>query len=199
MKAEQNELLTRIGPGTPCGTLLRQYWQPVALLDEFDPLLEPRMAQRPMKAVRLMGQDLVLFKDDQDRWGLIDRDCPHRGADLAFGRHEGDGVRCPFHGWKFDVSGQCLETPGEPVGSKLCERVKQRSYPVTEQSGVLFAWLGEEDQAPPFPKFDCFAAPSSHVFAFKGMWQCNWLQAFEVGIDPSHTSFLHRLDRKSVV
>jgi len=192
MKAEQNELLTRIGPGTPCGSLLRQYWQPVALLDEFDPLLEPRMAERPMKAVRLMGQDLVLFKDDQDRWGLIDRDCPHRGADLAFGRHEGDGVRCPFHGWKFDVSGQCLETPGEPVGSKLCERVKQRSYPVMEQSGVLFAWMGEEGKAPPFPKFDCFAAPSSHVFAFKGMWQCNWLQAFEVGIDPSHTSFLHR-------
>jgi phenylpropionate dioxygenase-like ring-hydroxylating dioxygenase large terminal subunit len=192
MKAEQNELLTRIGPGTPCGSLLRQYWQPVALLDEFDPLLEPRMAERPMKAVRLMGQDLVLFKDDQNRWGLIDRDCPHRGADLAFGRHEGDGVRCPFHGWKFDVSGQCLETPGEPVGSKLCERVKQRSYPVIEQSGVLFAWMGEEGKAPPFPQFDCFVAPSSHVFAFKGMWQCNWLQAFEVGIDPSHTSFLHR-------
>lgn len=192
MKAEQNELLTRIGPDTPCGTLLRQYWQPVALLDEFDPLLESRMAKRPMKAVRLMGQDLVLFKDDQDRWGLIDRDCPHRGADLAFGRHEGDGVRCPFHGWKFDVSGQCLDTPGEPVGSKLCERVKQSSYPVMEQSGVLFAWMGEEGKAPPFPQFDCFDAPSSHVFAFKGMWQCNWLQAFEVGIDPSHTSFLHR-------
>ena len=192
MKAEQNELLTRIGPGTPCGTLMRQYWQPVALLDEFDPVQEPRMAERPMKALRLMGQDVVLFKDDQGRWGLIDRDCPHRGADLAFGRHEGDGVRCPFHGWKFDVTGQCLDTPGEPAGSKLCERVKQRSYPVLEKSGVLFAWMGEEGKAPPFPNFDCFTAPSSHVFAFKGMWQCNWLQAFEVGIDPAHTSFLHR-------
>ena len=144
MKAEQNELLTRIGPGTPCGAVLRQYWQPVALLDEFDPLLEPRMAERPMKAVRLMGQDLVLFKNEKGHWGLIDRDCPHRGADLAFGRHEGDGIRCPFHGWKFDVTGQCIETPGEPAGSKLCERVKQRSYPVLEKSGVLFAWLGEE-------------------------------------------------------
>jgi phenylpropionate dioxygenase-like ring-hydroxylating dioxygenase large terminal subunit len=192
MKAEQNELLTRIGPGTPCGTLMRQYWQPVALLDEFDPAQETRMADRPMKALRLMGQDLVLFKDDQGRWGLIDRDCPHRGADLAFGRYEGDGVRCPFHGWKFDVTGQCLDTPGEPAGSKLCERVKQRSYPVLEKSGVLFAWMGEEGKAPPFPNFDCFTAPSSHVFAFKGMWQCNWLQAFEVGIDPAHTSFLHR-------
>ncbi len=192
MKAEQNELLTRIGLGTPCGSLIRQYWQPVALLDEFDPALEPSMKLRPMKAVRLLGQDLVLFKDDQGRWGLIDRDCPHRGADLAFGRHEGDGIRCPFHGWKFDATGQCLETPAEPAGSKLCERVKQRSYEVLEKSGVLFAWMGEEGKAPKFPNFDCFAAPSTHVFAFKGMWQCNWLQAFEVGIDPAHTSFLHR-------
>jgi phthalate 4,5-dioxygenase oxygenase subunit len=192
MKVEQNELLTRIGLGTPCGAMMRQYWQPVALLDEFDPVLEPSMAERPLKAVRLMGQELVLFKNDQGSWGLIDRDCPHRGADLAFGRYEGDGVRCPFHGWKFDATGQCLDTPGEPAGSKLCERVKQRSYPVIEKSGVLFAWMGAEGKAPPFPNFDCFAAPSSHVFAFKGMWQCNWLQAFEVGIDPAHTSFLHR-------
>jgi len=192
MKTEQNTLLTRIGPGTPCGAVLRSYWQPVALADEFDPALEPGMALRPMKAVRVLGQDLILFKDDRGRWGLLDRDCPHRGADLSFGRHEGDGVRCPFHGWKFDAQGRCLETPAEPVGSKLCERVQQRSYPVTERSGVLFAWLGEPGAEPPFPKFDCFAAPGTHVFAFKGMWQCNWLQAFEVGIDPAHTSFLHR-------
>ena len=192
MKAEQNELLTRIGPGTACGALLRQYWQPVALVDEFDATLDPEMGRRPVKAVRLLGQDLVLFKDDQGQWGLLDRDCPHRNADLAFGRHEGDGLRCPFHGWKFDVTGRCLETPAEPIGSKLCERIKQRNYPVLEKAGVLFAWMGDEGKAPPFPQFDCFAAPSSHVFAFKGMWQCNWLQAFEVGIDPAHTSFLHR-------
>ena len=192
MNANQNELLTRIGPETPCGKLLRHYWQPVALVEEFDPAIQSGMAERPMKAVRLLGQDLVLFKDDQERWGLIDRDCPHRGADLAFGRHEGNGIRCSFHGWKFDATGQCIETPGEPADSKLCERIKQRSYPVIEKSGVLFAWMGEENKAPPFPNFDCFAAPSSHVFAYKGMWQCNWLQAFEVGIDPVHTSFLHR-------
>ena len=192
MKAEQNELLTRIGPGTACGALLRQYWQPVALVDEFDATLDPEMGRRPVKPVRLLGQDLVLFKDDQGRWGLLDRDCAHRNADLAFGRHEGDGLRCPFHGWKFDATGRCLETPAEPTGSKLCDRVKQRNYPVIEQGGVLFAWMGDEGRAPPFPHFDCFAAPSTHVFAFKGMWQCNWLQAFEVGIDPAHTSFLHR-------
>ncbi len=192
MHAEQNERITRIGPGTPCGALMRHYWQPVALVDEFDPRLDARMAQRPLKAVRVLGQDFILFKDEQVRWGLLDRDCPHRNADLSFARHEGDGVRCPFHGWKFDATGRCLETPGEPVGSRLCERVQQRAYPVIERSGVLFAWLGETDQAPPFPAFDCFAAPGTHTFAYKGMWQCNWLQAFEVGLDPVHTSFLHR-------
>ena len=193
MKAEQNELLTRIGPGTACGAVLRSYWQPVALVDEFDPALDPRLANRPVKAVRALGQDLVLFKDQAGRWGLLDRDCPHRNADLSFGRHEGDGLRCPFHGWKFDTAGKCLDTPAEPAGSKLCERVRQRSYPVLEKSGILFAWLGDEGSVPPpFPRFDCFEAPSSHTFAFKGMWQCNWLQAFEVGIDPAHPSFLHR-------
>lgn len=192
MKSEQNELITRIGPGTACGAVLRRYWQPVALVDEFDSRLDPRMAQRPLKAVRVLGQDLVLFRDAAGKWGLLDRDCPHRGADLAFGRHEGDGVRCPFHGWKFDATGRCLETPAEPTGSKLCERVKQRSYPVLEKSGVLFGWFGE-GEAPPFPDgFDCFAAPATHTFAFKGLWHCNWLQAFEVGIDPAHPSFLHR-------
>jgi phthalate 4,5-dioxygenase oxygenase subunit len=193
MHADQNELLTRIGPGTACGELMRRYWQPAALLDEFDPALDPRMAQRPVKAVRLLGQDLVLFRDANGRFGLLDRNCPHRGADLAFGRHEPDGLRCPFHGWKFAPDGRCLETPAEPAGSTLCQRIRQRSYPVRVQSGVVFAWLGPEGEAPPaLPAFDCFVAPSSHSFAFKGLWRCNWLQAFEVGIDPAHPSFLHR-------
>ncbi|MBI2768416.1 MAG: Rieske 2Fe-2S domain-containing protein [Burkholderiales bacterium] len=193
MKADQNELVTRTGPDTPCGALLRSYWQPVALVDEFNPALDARMQDRPVKAVRVMGQDFVLFRDAQGAWGLLDRDCPHRGADLSFGRNEGDGLRCPFHGWKFDVAGRCLDTPAEPAGSKLCDRVRQRSYPVLEKSGILFAWLGEADKAPPpFPAFDCFAAPGSHTFAFKGLWNANWLQCFEVGIDPAHPSFLHR-------
>jgi phthalate 4,5-dioxygenase len=192
MKTEQNELITRVGPGTPCGALLRRYWQPIALLDEFDPALDPAMENRPVKAVRVLGQDLVLFRDARGAWGLLDRDCPHRGADLSFGRNEGDGLRCPFHGWKFDVNGVCLDTPAEPAGSKLCERVRQRSYPVLERSGILFAWLAQDASPPPFPEFDCFAAPSSHTFAFKGLWNSNWLQAFEVGIDPAHPSFLHR-------
>jgi phthalate 4,5-dioxygenase len=193
MKADLNERITRIGPGTPCGNLMRHYWQPVALLDEFDPVLDPRMASRPVKAVRLLGQDMVLFRDAHGQFALLDRDCPHRGADLSFGRYEGDGLRCPFHGWKFDTTGQCIETPAEPAGSKLCTRIKQRQYPLLQRSGVLFGWFGSEDQTPPpFPALDCFVAPDSHTFAFKGLWRCNWLQAFEVGIDPAHTSFLHR-------
>ena len=151
------------------------------------------MAQRPLKAVRLLGQDLVLFRDDAQRCGLLDRACPHRGADLAFARHEGGGMRCPFHGWKFAADGRCLETPAEPAGSTLCQRVRQRSYPVLERAGVLFAYLGPEGVPPPaLPAFDAFTAPASHSFAFKGLWHCNWLQAFEVGIDPAHPSFLHR-------
>ena len=193
MRAEQNERFTRIGQGTPCGEMLRHYWHPVALIDEFDPKLDPRMAIRPVKAVRLLGQNLVLFKNAQGDFGLLDRDCPHRGADLAYGRNEGDGLRCPFHGWKFDVNGQCLETPAEPKGSVLCTRIKQRNYPVQERSGILFAWMGSEGSTPPpLPAIDCFQAPGTHTFAFKGLWRCNWLQAFEVGIDPAHASFLHR-------
>ncbi len=201
MRAEQNELLTRIGPGTPCGQLMRHYWQPVALMDEFDAALDPAMALRPVKAVRVLGQDLVLFRDaprdgKPGEFGLLDRACPHRGADLSFGRREsagqGGGLRCPFHGWKFAPNGQCLETPAEPAGSRLCQGIRQRGYPVIEKAGVLFAWLGEPGSTPPpFPAFDCFKAPASHSFAFKGLWNCNWLQAFEVGIDPAHPSFLH--------
>jgi phenylpropionate dioxygenase-like ring-hydroxylating dioxygenase large terminal subunit len=193
MKAELNQRLTQVGPGTPGGELLRRYWQPVALLDEFDPALDPRMAKRPLKAVRVLGQNFILFRDENGQWGLLDRDCPHRGADLAFARHEGDGVRCPFHGWKFDASGQCLETPAEPKGSTLCTRIKQRSYPVQVRAGVVFGWFGPEGQTPPpMPKLDAFEAPASHSFAFKGLWHCNWLQSLEVGIDPAHTSYLHR-------
>ena len=193
MKADLNQLITRVGPGTPCGNLLRQYWQPVALLDEFDPALDARMGVRPVKPVRLLGQDLVLFRNADGAFGLLDRDCPHRGADWAFGRNEGDGLRCPFHGWKFDISGQCTQTPAEPQGSTLCTRIRQRSYPLLERAGVLFAWLGAEGATPPdLPALDCFTAPATHSFAFKGLWHCNWLQAFEVGIDPAHASFLHR-------
>jgi phthalate 4,5-dioxygenase len=195
MSAEQNQLLTRVDAGTPGGNLLRRYWQPIALVDEFDANISPEMALRPVKPVRLLGQDFVLFRDESGRFGLLDRDCPHRGADLSYGRREPEGLRCPFHGWMFDVNGKCLETPAEPAGSKLCERVTQRAYPVAEKNGLLFAYLGDQmntAELPAFAALDCFSAPSSHVFVFKGFLECNWLQALEVGIDPAHASFLHR-------
>jgi phthalate 4,5-dioxygenase len=184
MSSQQNERLTRIGQGTAAGTLMRMYWQPAALVDELPD-------DRPVKAVRLLGQDLVLFRDDAGRYGLLDRDCPHRGADLAYGRLEDGGLRCLFHGWLFDVDGACRETPAEPEGSTLCRHVRQRSYPVQERGGIVFAYLGT-GTPPAFPDFDCFVAPASHTFAFKGFLECNWLQALEVGIDPAHASYLHR-------
>ena len=184
MTNDQNRLMTQTGAGTPAGNLLRRYWQPAALSEEL-------AGKRPVRPVRLLGQDLVLFKDENGRLGLIDRDCPHRGADLAYGRLEGGGIRCLFHGWVFDVDGKCLETPAEPAGSRLCDRVSTTSYPVVERSGIIFAYLGD-GEPPAFPALDCFVAPDSHVFAFKGLIECNWLQALEVGIDPAHASFLHR-------
>ena len=184
MSQEQNDLVTRSGPKDPAGKLMRLYWQPAALVDELQ-------GPRPIKAVRLLGEDFVVFRDETGRYGLIDRHCPHRGADLAFGRLENGGLRCAFHGWLFDVQGNCLQTPAEPINSPLCQKLKQRAFPVVEKSGILWAYLGE-GEPPAFPDLDCFIAPEAYTFAFKGLIECNWLQALEVGIDPAHASFLHR-------
>jgi len=184
MTREQNELLTRVCSGAPAGQLLRRYWQPLALAEEL-------AGSRPVKPVRILGQDLVLFRGPDGRLGLLDRDCAHRGADLAFGRLEDGGLRCLFHGWLFDTDGKCLDTPGEPPESRICSRVRQRAYPVQERGGIVFAFLGE-GEPPALAALDCFIAPDSHVFAFKGYLDCNWLQAVEVGLDPAHASFLHR-------
>src|SRR5437868_6859281 len=184
LSAEQNDRITRIGPSTPAGELLRRYWQPAALVDELS-------GNRPIKPVRLLGEELVIFQDETGRYGLLGRACPHRGTDLAYGRLEDGGLRCAFHGWLFDVEGKCLQTPAEPEDSNLCRNIRHRAYPVVERNGILFAYLGA-GVPPEFPDFDCFVAPGSHTFAFKGMIDCNWLQSLEVGIDPAHTSFLHR-------
>src|ERR1700721_629235 len=165
MSQEQNDLITRTGPKDACGKLMRMYWQPAALVDELQ-------GPRPVKAVKLLGEDLVLFRNEQGRYGLIERHCAHRGADLAFGRLENGGMRCAFHGWLFDVSGQCLETPAEPKDSALERNIAQRASPGGGKRGIL--------------------APDAYSFSFKGHINCNWLQALEVGIEPSHASFLHR-------
>jgi phthalate 4,5-dioxygenase len=182
--AAQNERMTRTGPDTPAGTLMRRYWQPVALAEEL-------AGPRPVKTVRLMGEDFVLFRDAAGRLGLLDRHCPHRGADLAYGRLEDGGLRCAFHGWLFDVAGACLDTPAEPEGSVLKTRIRQRSHPTVERGGIIWAYPGA-GEPPAFAGFDCFVAPETHSFAFKGFIECNWLQALEVGIDPAHASYLHR-------
>jgi phenylpropionate dioxygenase-like ring-hydroxylating dioxygenase large terminal subunit len=192
LSREDNERLTRTDPGTPMGRMLRAYWQPAALVSEMT-------AERPVKAVRLLGEDLVLFRRDPDRdtgggaggWGLISRFCAHRGVDLSFGRLEDGGLRCLYHGWLYGPDGRCLEQPAEPAHSTFAAKIRIASYPCVERNGIVFAYLGAGDP-PPLPGYDCFTAPAEYTFAFKGLWECNWLQGVEGGIDPSHVSFLHR-------
>jgi nitrite reductase/ring-hydroxylating ferredoxin subunit len=181
MKPDQQLRLSRTGPGTDGGALLRHAWTPVALLDD----LPPVGAGYPMLPIRVMGQDLLLLRDALGRWGLLDRACPHRGTDLALGRHEGDGLRCALHGWKFDIDGHCLDIPGEPAGSTLCRRMRQRSYPVQVHAGMLFAWLGPADAQPDaMPPLACLAAPAAQAMPLRTLWQCHWLRALEIGLDP---------------
>ena len=184
LSRKQNEEITRVGAGTPCGEFMRRYWQPAALVEELPD-------ERPVKAVRLLGEELVLFRDEEGQYALMDRQCPHRGADLSYGRLEDGGLRCTFHGWLFDATGKCLEQPPEPIGSKYFQKVQQTAYPCVERNGIIFAYMGP-GRPPAFPDLDCFIAPEEYTFAFKGFVECNWLQVLEVGIDPSHASFLHR-------
>lgn len=188
MSQQDNDRITRIGPGTPAGKVLRSYWQPAALVSEMP-------TDRPVKAIRLLGEDLVLYGREDGGWGLIDRFCAHRGVDLAFGRLEDGGLRCLYHGWLYNEDGRCLDQPAEPETSRFGDKIRITNYPCEERNGIIFAYLGELDadgNPPPFPALDCFAAPDEYTFAFKGLWECNWLQGLEGGIDPSHVSFLHR-------
>jgi nitrite reductase/ring-hydroxylating ferredoxin subunit len=184
LSREDNERVTRTGPGTPCGGLMRAYWQPAALVSELP-------EDRPVKPVRLLGEDLVLFRNADGSYGQIGRYCSHRGVDLAYGRLENGGLRCLYHGWLYSRDGRCLEQPAEPEHSRFHAKIRHTSYPCEVRNGIVFAYLGGGDP-PPFPDYDCFTAPDDFTFAFKGLWECNWLQGVEGGIDPSHVSFLHR-------
>jgi phthalate 4,5-dioxygenase len=184
LSREDNLRVTQTGSSTPAGEMLRSFWQPAALVEELD-------ERRPSKPVRLLGEDLVLFRDDEGEYGLIGRMCAHRGSDLAYGRVEHGGLRCLYHGWLYDRQGSCLEQPAEPEASRFHTKIRQPAYPCREQGGIVFAYLGGGDP-PPLPDYDCFLAPDEHTFAYKGWWECNWLQGLEGGIDPSHVSFLHR-------
>lgn len=181
---EDNETLARTGPGTKAGNLLRQYWQPVAALAD----LPANGAPLPLK---VMGEDLVLFRDETGTLGLIGLHCSHRGADLSYGRVEGGGLRCIYHGWVFDVNGKCLEQPNEPAARTFCDRIKHPAYPVQTGGGLVFAYMGE-GQPPVLPQLECLAAPDSQLFLWKFRERCNYAQGLEGDIDPFHLNFLHR-------
>lgn len=181
---EQNELVTRVGPGTPAGELLRRYWQPVALLDELPP-------DGPPVPVRILGEDLVLFRDDQGRPGLLGLHCAHRGADLSYGRLEDGGLRCIYHGWLYDIHGRCLEQPGEPPDRAFADRIQHTAYPCVERAGAIFAYFGP-GEPPLLPGFQFLHAPDGYVAAHKLFSECNYLQGNEGNIDGTHNAILHR-------
>ncbi len=185
LSQKQNELVTLTGPGTPGGKLLRSYWQPVATDEEMP------IGGAPLP-VKIMNEELVLFRDDKDRLGLIGLHCAHRGTDLSYGRVENGGLRCLYHGWLFDVNGQCIDQPAEPEDKKFCHKVRQVSYPVQQKGGVIWAYMGE-GEAPQIPNFDFLTAPLPHRKAFRVIQDSNWLQGLESSTDPSHVSYLHRL------
>ncbi len=189
MKAEENQRLTRVGPGTPGGALFRRYWQPALLSSE---LPEPDCA--PVR-VRLLGEDLLAFRDTEGRVGLVDAFCPHRRAPLFFGVIEAGGVRCAYHGIKFDRSGRCLELPSEPKDSPYYEQMRLKSYPTHEGGDLIWAYLGPKEQMPAPPDFEWMRAPKTHRFMSKSYEDCNYLQGLEGGLDTAHASFLHRDNR----
>ena len=182
LSAAENELLTRIGPGSRMGALMRRYWHVVAAADE--------MRERWTKRVRILGEDLVLFKDRSGRFGLIGEFCPHRRASMAYGIPTDDGIRCPYHGWKFDAAGHCLEQPNEPEGSTFKEKVATAGYPVQELGGLLFAYLGPRP-APLLPRYDGYVAQRAIRLMNYTTIQCNWLQIMENSLDPVHLEWLH--------
>jgi phthalate 4,5-dioxygenase len=181
---EENNLLTRTGHGTPCGDLMRRYWQPVALTEELPDGGAPL-------AVKLFGEELVLIRDDQGRPGLLGLHCLHRGADLSFGRVEDGGLRCVYHGWLYDIHGKVLEQPGEPGGGTSGSETRHLAYPCRETGGVIFAYLGP-GEPPLLPNYEFLAAPEEYRTVTKIFYHCNYLQGNEGNIDPVHLSFLHR-------
>jgi len=182
LTAHENELLTRVGRGTPMGELLRRYWYPVAARAQLD----GRWTHR----VRLLGEDLVLFRDRADRLGLIAEFCPHRRASLAYGIPTAQGIRCPYHGWEFAGTGRCLEQPNEPEGSGFKDKVATAGYPVAEMGGMIWAYLGPAP-APLLPRFDGYVVEDAIRMIGVTEVACNWLQIMENSVDPVHTEWLH--------
>ena len=183
---EENETLARVGPGTAMGAVMRRYWMPTLLSWE---LPEPDC---PPVRVRLLGEDLVAFRDTNGDVGVLDNYCPHRRASLFFGRNEEYGLRCVYHGWKFDVNGDCVDMPSEPAESNFKDKVKITAYPTAEFGGIVWTYMGPRDLQPPPPEMEWTQVPELHRGTTKVVQRCNWLQGLEGGIDTVHTNFLHR-------
>ncbi len=182
---EENELLVRVGPGTPAGELLRRYWHPVAVRQDLTD-------EQPTKFVRLLGEDLVLFRDRSGRVGLLADHCSHRGASLFYGRVEERGIACAYHGWLYDVQGVCLETPAEPADSNLRLTVRHTAYPVRSFIGMYWAYLGPLP-APEIPRYDVWARKDGRRrIVVHPRIDCNWFQAMENSVDPAHLQILHQ-------
>jgi Phenylpropionate dioxygenase and related ring-hydroxylating dioxygenases, large terminal subunit len=179
---EENEMLTRVGPGTPGGEMLRRYWHPIAFLSE--------LRGKPLRR-RILGEDLVLFRDDRGRVGLLTLRCSHRGTSLEFGHLENGGLRCCYHGWLYDVEGRILETPGEPADSTFKERVPHPAYKVQELAGIVFAYLGPEP-APLLPRYDVLVREDGVRSMSARIVHCNFLQMVENSVDQHHFKWLHR-------
>lgn len=179
---EANDRLTRVGPGTPMGNLLRRYWHPVATVFELD--------TEPVQSVRLLGENLALYRNESGALGLVAERCPHRGASLVYGIPEDDGLRCPYHGWLFSSEGRCLEQPAEPASSTFHNRIRIPAYPVQEMGGLIWAYLGPQP-APLLPRYDCFVRRDLDRDIGVTRLPCNWLQAMENSLDPVHTEYLH--------
>jgi phthalate 4,5-dioxygenase oxygenase subunit len=186
LSTKDNELLTRTGPGTPMGTLLRRFWLPVLLAEE---LPEPDGA--PVR-IRIMSEDLVAFKDTKGKIGLLEAACLHRRASLFWGRNEEEGLRCSYHGWKYDVDGNCVDMPNDPEGEALKAKVKTVAYPCVERSGVIWAYMGPKELQPELPDLEWATLPHANKIITKRWQKNNWAQALEGGIDHSHGSFLHQ-------
>lgn len=192
MRAEDNERLTRVGPGTSGGEMLRRYWHPVLLASEL-----PAPDSAPIR-VRVLGEDLIAFRDSDGKVGLVDAYCAHRRAPLFFGRNEDCGIRCVYHGWKFDRQGNCVDMPSEPEGTPLISKVKLKAYATHEAGGLVWAYLGPDVAAPPPPDYEWLRAPVTHRFVSKTYQASNYLQGLEGGLDTAHVGFLHSDDRNPV-
>jgi phthalate 4,5-dioxygenase len=185
LSRKENEYLTQVGPGTPVGKLFRRHWLPALLSSE---LPEPDC---PPVRLKLLGEDLVAFRATSGRVGVLDTYCPHRNANLFWGRNEEEGLRCVYHGWKFDADGACMDMPNEPARSRFAEKIRQPAYATAEKGGVIWVYMGPPELEPKLPELEWTLVPETHRNPSKRIQACNWLQNLEGEVDSSHANFLH--------